>query len=191
MYYNFVTLPVFSYITANDIRAQEEGYLNPNVPEGPGESARGSFSYVAPDGEQFVVTYTADENGFVPEGAHLPTPPPIPPEILESLQKNAADEAAGIYDDGSYREEEAGGGARGGYVASGVRGAYGGSGEAYGAAGLAYGKPAGAYGATGAAYVKPAGAYGIASGTGGGAYGRTGSKGIYSGPGGHIGGKGY
>lgn len=44
--------------------------------------------------------YTAGVNGFVPEGDHLPTPPPIPEEILKVLEQNARDEAAGIYDDG-------------------------------------------------------------------------------------------
>lgn len=37
-----------------------------------------SYSYYSPEGELISVTYTADENGFQPQGDHLPTPPPIP-----------------------------------------------------------------------------------------------------------------
>lgn len=45
----------------------------------------GSYSYTAPDGSIITVTYTADEQGFRAQGAHLPTPPPIPAEIQKSL----------------------------------------------------------------------------------------------------------
>lgn len=55
----------------------------------------GSFSYTAPDGQEIKIEYTADENGFVPKGDHLPTSPPIPDEILKSIEENAAAEAAG------------------------------------------------------------------------------------------------
>ncbi|KAL3280967.1 hypothetical protein HHI36_004192 [Cryptolaemus montrouzieri] len=84
----------FSYETSNGIKAEEEGELKPGGEEGI-QSAKGSFSYTGPDGQEIKVEYTADENGFVPKGDHLPTPPPIPPEILKALEQNAAEEAAG------------------------------------------------------------------------------------------------
>lgn len=50
----------------------------------------GSFLYNSPDGQEINVKYTADENGFHPQGTHLPTPPPIPAAILRALEWNAA-----------------------------------------------------------------------------------------------------
>lgn len=68
--------------------------LKNEVPEGPGEAVSGIYSYTGPDGVVYTVAYTADENGFVAKGDHLPTPPPIPPEIQAALAQNAAEEAA-------------------------------------------------------------------------------------------------
>lgn len=45
----------------------------------------GSYSYTAPDGSLITLTYTADEMGFRATGDHIPTPPPVPPEIQRSL----------------------------------------------------------------------------------------------------------
>ncbi|CAG7731187.1 unnamed protein product, partial [Allacma fusca] len=42
------------------------------------------------DGTRINLQYTADENGFHPVGDHLPTPPPTPEAILESLRVIAA-----------------------------------------------------------------------------------------------------
>ncbi|KAL0266486.1 UNVERIFIED_CONTAM: hypothetical protein PYX00_009008 [Menopon gallinae] len=50
------------------------------------QTVQGSYSYTAPDGNIITVNYVADENGFRAEGAHLPTPPPIPAEIARSLE---------------------------------------------------------------------------------------------------------
>uniref|UniRef100_A0A224XRL8 Putative endocuticle structural glycoprotein n=1 Tax=Panstrongylus lignarius TaxID=156445 RepID=A0A224XRL8_9HEMI len=77
----------WAYETGNEIVAEESGFVK-NFGQGePNEiqTAQGSFSYTAPDGTRITVTYTADENGFVPQGDHLPTPPPIPPAIQKAL----------------------------------------------------------------------------------------------------------
>lgn len=86
---------------------QEHGSLR-----GDTETAQGSYSYTAPNGQVITVTYTADENGFHPQGAHLPTPPPVPEAILKSLQQNAASGGSNDGDDGQYRPQ-------GGYGGSG------------------------------------------------------------------------
>jgi hypothetical protein len=82
-----------SFETGNDIVREEVGELkNAGTPDEL-QVVRGSYRYKDPEGNDIVVTFTADENGFVPEGAHLPVAPPIPQEILEALAKNAEDEA--------------------------------------------------------------------------------------------------
>lgn len=79
----------WSVETANGIKAEEEGALN-----GAGEDAalqvKGSVSYKSDDGQDISLTYTANEEGFKPEGAHLPTPPPIPELIQKALDWIAA-----------------------------------------------------------------------------------------------------
>lgn len=54
-------------------------------PEDVGTVARGSYSYVDPDGLTITVEWTADENGFQAKGAHLPTPPPMPEHVVKML----------------------------------------------------------------------------------------------------------
>ncbi|KAJ2946977.1 hypothetical protein O0L34_g16323 [Tuta absoluta] len=78
----------YSYEAENGIKAEETGTLK--KASGPDATdvivAQGGFSYTAPDGTQINLNYIADdENGFRPEGAHLPTPPPIPPAIQKAL----------------------------------------------------------------------------------------------------------
>ncbi|XP_014363699.2 endocuticle structural glycoprotein ABD-4 [Papilio machaon] len=79
---------VYNYETENGIKAEETGTLK--KASGPDSNdvivAQGGFSYTAPDGTVINLNYIADdENGFKPEGEHLPTPPPIPPAIQKAL----------------------------------------------------------------------------------------------------------
>ncbi|CAH2075283.1 unnamed protein product, partial [Iphiclides podalirius] len=76
----------FSYESGNGITAEELGYVkNLGVPEQEAQTAQGQYKYTAPDGQVIQLQYIADENGFQPQGAHLPTPPPIPQDIQKAL----------------------------------------------------------------------------------------------------------
>ena len=77
----------WSYETANGIAAQESGQLkNAGNEETEALEAQGQFSYKADDGTPISLTYIANENGFQPQGDHIPTPPPIPPAIQRALE---------------------------------------------------------------------------------------------------------
>ncbi|XP_047536190.1 pupal cuticle protein 36-like isoform X1 [Vanessa atalanta] len=89
----------YSYETSNGIFAEESGEATNGV------RAQGGYSYTGDDGKTYSVTYTADENGYQPQGEHLPTPHPIPEEILRSIEENARAAAAGTQE-GAYRPEE-------------------------------------------------------------------------------------
>ncbi|XP_060651811.1 larval cuticle protein 2-like [Drosophila nasuta] len=66
----------------NSINEQRSGDEHGNI--------KGSYSFVAPDGEHVVISYVADENGYRAAGDVLPTPPPIPVEIQRALEWIAA-----------------------------------------------------------------------------------------------------
>ncbi|KAG5887940.1 hypothetical protein JTB14_003035 [Gonioctena quinquepunctata] len=106
----------YLYETGNGILAEERGFLKGVGPEG-SQQAEGGFSYTAPDGQRISLQYVADENGFRPVGAHLPTPPPIPEAILRSLEQNRLEEGRGGYsgDEGQYRPGVGEGGYSNGY----------------------------------------------------------------------------
>ncbi|XP_029662727.1 endocuticle structural glycoprotein SgAbd-3-like isoform X2 [Formica exsecta] len=77
--------PLYSYNYNIDtgIQIQESGYLNHIGTDKEALEARGSYGYIDNEGNFFSVLYTANENGFQPEGAHLPT---VPPLIIKALQ---------------------------------------------------------------------------------------------------------
>uniref|UniRef100_A0A336MJ94 CSON002550 protein n=1 Tax=Culicoides sonorensis TaxID=179676 RepID=A0A336MJ94_CULSO len=76
----------YAYETGNGIIAEEEGYLKNPGTEQEAQVSQGFYQYVGDDGQVYRVTYVADENGFQPQGDHLPTPPPIPPAIQRALE---------------------------------------------------------------------------------------------------------
>lgn len=82
-------LPLDSYETSNGIRVENVGYLKkiiiPKTETGDGQVIdeheelvlvqTGSYSYSDPEGNIITLRYVADENGFQPEGEHLPVAP--------------------------------------------------------------------------------------------------------------------
>lgn len=76
----------YSYETANSITAEEQGFLkNAGQEDQEAQVAQGQYKYSAPDGQVVQVVYIADENGFQPQGDHIPTPPSIPEPIQRAL----------------------------------------------------------------------------------------------------------
>ncbi|XP_069674221.1 endocuticle structural glycoprotein SgAbd-3-like [Periplaneta americana] len=77
----------YAYESGDGSKAQQSGQLKVVGPEPDkaGEVSQGSFSYVGEDGKTYTITYTADENGFIPAGDHLPTAPPVPEAIAKSV----------------------------------------------------------------------------------------------------------
>ncbi|KRK01273.1 larval cuticle protein 65Ag1 [Drosophila yakuba] len=65
----------YAFETSNGIAAQEQGQLKNAGTELEALAVKGSFSFVADDGQTYTVNYIADENGFQPQGAHLPVAP--------------------------------------------------------------------------------------------------------------------
>ena len=80
----------WAYETGDGIKAEEQGQLRNAGSETEAEAVQGAFSYTAPDGTPIEVTYIADENGFQPQGAHLPVAPAIPEAIQRALEYIAA-----------------------------------------------------------------------------------------------------
>lgn len=77
----------YGYTTGDGQHAQAQGFVkNLGNKELEAQVVQGAYSYTSPDGTPISVKYLADENGYRPEGLHLPTPPPIPKEILRALE---------------------------------------------------------------------------------------------------------
>ena len=61
-----------SYETSDGVSRQEQAVLKNVGTDNEALSVRGTITWVAADGQQYTLNYIADENGFQPEGAHLP-----------------------------------------------------------------------------------------------------------------------
>lgn len=58
--------------TTDGIKIESQGALENAGTDHAFYKHQGSYSYIADDGIAYTVTYIADENGFQPQGAHLP-----------------------------------------------------------------------------------------------------------------------
>ncbi|KRK01268.1 larval cuticle protein 65Ag1 [Drosophila yakuba] len=65
----------YDWETSDGQAAQAEGHLNNVGTENESLAVHGSYRFVADDGVTYEVKYIADENGFQPQGAHLPVAP--------------------------------------------------------------------------------------------------------------------
>ncbi|KAH8245887.1 hypothetical protein KR038_010971, partial [Drosophila bunnanda] len=63
--------------TSNGIQQSASGDVHGNI--------HGSFAWISPEGEHVDIKYVADENGYQPSGAWIPTPPPIPEAIARAV----------------------------------------------------------------------------------------------------------
>ncbi|XP_055629206.1 endocuticle structural glycoprotein SgAbd-2-like [Toxorhynchites rutilus septentrionalis] len=78
----------FAYESGNGIQVHEQGHVkNLGDKEHETNVAHGSFSYIDPHGVPVSLSYVADENGFQAHGSHIPTPPPLPKELVEAYAK--------------------------------------------------------------------------------------------------------
>ncbi|XP_016933659.3 endocuticle structural protein SgAbd-6 isoform X2 [Drosophila suzukii] len=67
-----MAMPSRKFETSDGISREERATLkNPGTPE-EAIAVQGSVNWVGPDGIHYKLNYLADENGFQPQGAHLP-----------------------------------------------------------------------------------------------------------------------
>ncbi|XP_058976394.1 larval cuticle protein LCP-30-like [Musca domestica] len=79
----------YLYETENGILAEENGRIEA-LQTDPGLRSKGFYEYTGDDGNLYRVEYTADDNGFVAQGDHLPVVPPHIPKLLAYLAANAS-----------------------------------------------------------------------------------------------------
>lgn len=73
--YRYINTKIFPsrYQSSDGKSASEEGVLKNIGSENEALEVRGSFSYLGDDGVVYTVNYIANENGYQPQGAHLPS----------------------------------------------------------------------------------------------------------------------
>ena len=80
---------VLDLTRAHPRQAAEEGQVIPGAePEQGSLEVSGSYEFVGDDGVTYSVTYTAGEQGFVPQADHLPVAPEQIPEYAQLRQEH-------------------------------------------------------------------------------------------------------
>lgn len=62
----------FSYETSDGVSRSEQAELKNQGTEQEALVVRGTIRWIAADGQEYTLNYIADENGFQPQGDHLP-----------------------------------------------------------------------------------------------------------------------
>ncbi|EDW01010.1 larval cuticle protein LCP-30 [Drosophila grimshawi] len=92
-----------AFLTENGIYGEEQAKLHH---EG-GTHAKGYYEYTGDDGKLYRVNYASNDGGFMPEGEHIPTPPPIPEAIARALkyveEQHKANGNKPLYDHRGFR----------------------------------------------------------------------------------------
>ncbi|XP_037044866.1 endocuticle structural protein SgAbd-6-like [Bradysia coprophila] len=62
----------FEYEQSDGVSRSEEAIVKNVGTEQEALEVRGTITWTAPDGQVFTLNFVSDENGYRPEGAHLP-----------------------------------------------------------------------------------------------------------------------
>ncbi|KAF3421745.1 hypothetical protein E2986_11189 [Frieseomelitta varia] len=77
----------YSYETENGIYHSENGApVATDARSAPVIVTNGQYQYTSPDGTPVRVTYVADQNGFQPQGEHIPAVPLLIQRALEYIR---------------------------------------------------------------------------------------------------------
>ena len=74
-----------SYLTADGTVVEQAGVAMQISDTQTIIAQSGQYAYTSPDGTFIQLTYVADQNGFQPIGAHLPTTPKPPDFVIQML----------------------------------------------------------------------------------------------------------
>ncbi|KAL0883337.1 hypothetical protein ABMA27_016744 [Loxostege sticticalis] len=80
----------YIYETGNGIYSQALGVVKDPNSENPILEVSGAVKYTSPEGTPIELSYVANENGYQPQGSHLPVAPEVPEAITRALAYIAA-----------------------------------------------------------------------------------------------------